>query len=202
MVIGFKGNCPSQRFFRVGVEGNNNTDTLILVFDRLQGSINLEEYHAYIKLCNSDMTYCDKTSDFAVDTSEPQKIKLSYDVPDKVTRQKSVDMQVVFEKDNFVWQSVIFNITFDRFINADEIITQEYPSILREYGDKIASLENTKSSITQCLTRRHFPEQGAANVMYVDMSSNDTYIFDEIADKYILIGFDYNTIKTINGNGD
>lgn len=99
MILRFNGNAPAQKYIRVGVIGNNNVDELKLVLDKVQGNIDLADFEPSIKITNRDLTYADKTKHFIFDTDSSLKsVFITYKIPDKVTRQKNVDMQVVFEQ--------------------------------------------------------------------------------------------------------
>lgn len=99
-----------------------------------------------------------------------------------------------------VWQSQIFNVTFDATLNVTEAIEKEYPDVLQEYDRRITAVES-KGGITECIDRSHFPEQGEANVIYIDLSDGTQYLYDTAAEKYVIIGFNAENIKIINCNG-
>lgn len=205
MILRFNGNAPAQKYIRVGVIGNNNVDELKLVIDKVQGNIDLADFEPSIKITNRDLTYADKTKHFIFDTDSSLKsVFITYKIPDKVTRQKNVDMQVVFEQgggsDVLVWQSQIFNVTFDATLNVTEAIEKEHPDVLQEYDRRITAVES-KGGITECIDRSHFPERGEANVIYIDLSDSTQYLYDTATEKYVIIGFNPENIKIINCNG-
>lgn len=205
MVLRFNGNAPAQKYIHIGVIGNNNVDELTLVIGKMQGNVNLADFEPSIKITNRDLSYADKTKHFNFDSdSSDESVFITYKIPDKVTRQKNVDMQVIFEQtenaDVLVWQSQIFNVTFDATLNVTEAIENEYPDVLQDYGERITALEG-KGGVTECIDSEHFPEQGEANVIYIDLSDGTQYIYDTTAEKYVIIGFNPENIKIINCNG-
>lgn len=113
MKLTFCGKSPQQRFFRIGVVGNNLADDLTMIIDKKQGNLNLAEFTPFIKIVNRDFTFVDKTRHFIFDVdTDPEKVRLIYVFPKKVTRQRNVDMQVLFQKaendDTIIWQTEIF----------------------------------------------------------------------------------------------
>lgn len=99
MKLTFCGKSPQQRFFRIGVVGNNLADDLTMIIDKKQGNLNLAEFMPFIKIVNRDFTFVDKTRHFIFDVdTDPEKVRLIYVFPKKVTRQRNVDMQVLFQK--------------------------------------------------------------------------------------------------------
>lgn len=98
MKLTFCGKSPQQRFFRIGVVGNNLADDLTMIIDKKQGNLNLAEFTPFIKIVNRDFTFVDKTRHFIFDIdTDPEKVRLIYVFPKKVTRQRNVDMQVLFQ---------------------------------------------------------------------------------------------------------
>lgn len=206
MKLTFCGKTPQQRFFRIGVVGNNLADTLTMVLDKKQDELNLAEFTPFIKIVNRDLTFVDKTRNFIVDVdSDPEKVKLIYVFPKKVTRQRNVDMQILFQKaendDTIIWQTEIFNATFDLGIPADEIISKEYPDELQVLDDRVTALEQKDGGVTECIDRDHFPDEGDANVIYIDASTNTPYRYDTATKNYVIIGLDPDDISIINANG-
>lgn len=203
MILEFLGNCPRQRYFRVGVVGNNLVDSIVMLIDKKQcGDIDLSDFTPYIKMSNKDLTFVDKTSDVEIEKdADGDKIKITYKAPDKVTVQRNIDMQVVFEKiiedDTLIWQTLMFNITFDLTIDVSTLISDQYPDVLKEINEKI----NKKATITQYPDKNYFPNIGTANALYLDSANNITYRFDTDHNKYYAVGGDYEDIKIINCNG-
>lgn len=158
MKLTFCGKSPQQRFFRIGVVGNNLADDLTMIIDKKQGNLNLAEFTPFIKIVNRDFTFVDKTRHFIFDVdTDPEKVRLIYVFPKKVTRQRNVDMQVLFQKaendDTIIWQTEIFNATFDLEIPADEVISKEYPDELQDLDDRVTALEQKDGGVTECIDR-------------------------------------------------
>lgn len=49
MKLTFCGKSPQQRFFRIGVVGNNLADDLTMIIDKKQGNLNLAEFTPYLR---------------------------------------------------------------------------------------------------------------------------------------------------------
>lgn len=209
MYLEFLGNAPRQKYFRLGVVSNNLVDSLILSVDKMQGDIDLSEFKPALKMRNKDLTFVDKTGDLTVNLpdSDEGKIEITYVVPDKVTAQKNVDMQLVFEKvtgggtDTLVWQTQSFNITFDPSINVSNIIASKYPDALKELNERMYRVENSTAAISQYPDKSSFPNIGQANTIYVDDKNNKAYRYDPDDKTYYVIGSNYEDIKIINANG-
>lgn len=206
MKLTFCGKQPLQRFFRIGVVGNNLADELVMIINKAQGDLRLDEFTPFIKIVNSDLTFVDKTRHFIFDVdTDPEKVRLIYVFPKKVTRQRKVDMQVLFQKsendDTIIWQTEIFNATFDLEIDADEIIEQLYPDELQELDYRVTALEQKGGGVTEYIDRAHFPTVGDAAVIYIDTSKNIPYRYDTEINNYVVIGFSPDDITIINANG-
>lgn len=206
MKLNFCGDSPQQKYFRIGVVGNNLVDELIMSLDRKQGDISLADFKPFIKIVSYDLSFADKTQHFIFDTdSDPDKVIIYYKFPEKVTRQHNVDMQLLFQKpdgdDTIVWQSEIFNVTFEESVNADGVIAQEYPDALLDLEKRVGTLEVQGSGVTECIDRAHFPDVGEANVVYIDVTDGALYRYDTTRQTYFLIGLNPDDIKIINANG-
>lgn len=177
MKLTFCGKSPQQRFFRIGVVGNNLADDLTMIIDKKQGNLNLAEFTPFIKIVNRDFTFVDKTRHFIFDVdTDPEKVRLIYVFPKKVTRQRNVDMQVLFQKaendDTIIWQTEIFT-----------------------------ALEQKDGGVTECIDRAHFPDVGVGGVIYIDAETNTPYRYNTATNNYVIIGLDPDDITIINANG-
>ena len=211
MILNFLGNCPQQKFIRLGVIGNNLTDNLVLVLDIKQsGDLDLTNYTPYLKITNKDLTFADKTKNFEiVQDVENGKIKITYKIPDNVTSQKSVDMQLSFENitgkdenlNTLVWQSKIFNVSFDCALEVSEIISNQYPDVIVDLNERMYHIEQTTASIEQFVNKSYFPNVGKESTIYVDAENNTLYRYDTNTKTYYIVGSNYEDIKIINCNG-
>lgn len=211
MILNFLGNCPQQKFIRLGVVGNNRTDNLVLVLDIKQsGDLDLSNYTPYLKITNKDLTFANKTTDFeTTKDAESGKIKITYKVPDSVTGQKSVDMQLSFETitgddenlNTLVWQSKIFNVSFDCTLEVSKVITSQYPDVITDLNERMYHIEQTTASIEQYANKSYFPNVGKEGAIYVDAENNKLYRFDADTKTYYTVGSNYEDIKIINCNG-
>lgn len=57
-----------------------------------------------------------------------------------------------------------------------------------------------ESSVQTYESLYHFPSVGKENILYIDMTENKTYRWDDANLRYYCIGSDYEDIKIINGN--
>ncbi len=114
-------------------------------------------------------------------------------------------MQVLFQKaendDTIIWQTEIFNATFDLEIPADEVISKEYPDELQDLDDRVTALEQKDGGVTECIDRAHFPDVGVGGVIYIDAETNTPYRYDTATNNYVIIGLDPDDITIINANG-
>ena len=211
MILKFLGNCPQQKFIRLGVIGDNLTDNLVLVLDIKQsGDLDLSNYTPYLKMTNKDLTFADKTKDVEVTKDDDNgKIKITYKVPDAVTGQKSVDMQLSFEQitgedetlNTLVWQSKIFNVSFDCTLDISKVIASQYPDVITDLTERMHHIEQTTASIEQFTNKSYFPNIGKESTIYVDAENNTLYRFDVNTKTYYIVGSNYEDIKIINCNG-
>lgn len=203
MQITFNGPCLSKYFYRVGVQENNNTNSLTFVVAKTQEDINLENYKIYLKMQTQDCSFVNKEPlrDFVI---VDNKIIIDYIITRKVSQYKNLDLQLQFEEitldDINIWQTHIFNITFDDTLLADEYIAEENPAILQDHEKRISELEES-DSVIEYPTYYDFPNIGKKNIIYIDTSINKTYRFDIVQNKYYVIGSDYKEIDIVNGNG-
>lgn len=206
MVLEFLGNCPKQKYFRVGIMANNLVDDVVFLLDNRQGAIKLSDFTPFIKMCNKDLSFVDKTQDFDVEVTAADKVKFTYRLPDKVTRHKNVDMQLSFEKhtpdgDTAVWQTQMFNLTFDDYIDVSKTISEDYPDALQDFDRRITQIEESMPTVEQYECMAYFPNIGVENAVYIDAAENKAYRYDVGANYYYVVGSDYEDIKTINANG-
>ncbi len=211
MILNFLGNCPQQKYFRLGVTANNLVDNIVFIIDRKHGDIDLTEFTPFLKIQNKDLSFSDKTKDLTVETLEDaensDKLKITYVVPDTVTRQKTVDMQLSFEKitaggkNTLIWQTQIFNMTPDKSIDVSGVISNTYPDVIKDLNERMWRVENSAAAILQYPDKLHFPNIGQGNTIYVDAANNKAYRFDIDDNTYYVIGSNYEDIKIINANG-
>ena len=157
MIINYSGKVPSSKNLRIGVQENNLVDSLVFIIDRRQGAIDLFGFTPKIKIVSEEKTLAEDTDKgFTVEKTGYNEsnddgggqYKITYPLPDYVTREGNVDLQLYFtkteSKDNApVFQTQIINITFDDAINVDESIRTAYPNIVRELTDKTNAAVDT-----------------------------------------------------------
>lgn len=91
----------------------------------------------------------------------------------------------------------------DAEIEKFHAITRDYSGV--ENNALSVLVDNYKNTIEVQLKNQQygsiyeFPNRGYENVLYMNISENKTYRWDELAKKYYCVGSDYNLIKIING---
>lgn len=209
MRLYFHGNAPDQNYVRLGVRGDNLTTPLEMFVANQHSGVRLSDYTVALKIQNADRTFVDKiTAELSVETTTEsgcgEFVKIVYTPTDAVTRCGSVDMQLEFAKygDEVVpvWQSQIFNVSFDLQIEADEIIAQKYPDALRDLEKRVTAVENAPT-FTEYVSFDKFPPTGKEGEIYVDTSDDTTYRWNGKENRYEIIGFNPDQIKIINANG-
>lgn len=195
MVITFKGNNPSVKYFRVGIIGNNKSDKLEFVVDKIQDGIDLSTYAPYLKVQSRNLEFADKY--ILLDNSDDEtKLKFCYLVTDILTNEKAVDLQLSFEKlveeDILVWQTKTCNIAFDVTVNVGEIVARQYPDILKNMEVEL------NEKITEYTNQFFFPNVGKENRIYIDKENNKIYRYDTEENKYYICGSDYTEVEIIN----
>lgn len=203
MKIIFKGNKTQKNFFKIGVMANNKVDNLEMYF-KLSENVEINNLRIFLKMNNSDFSFVNKEPIRNFDLIDNNLI-IYYTLTRKVTKFKNIDMQVQFEyltdDDIEVWQTQIFNITFDDTIAADEYIEEENPDILQDYEKRLTDLEAEPQRVVEYDSQYSFPNIGISSVIYIDKAANKTYRFNQTNNTYYCIGSDYSDIKIINCNG-
>lgn len=109
--------------------------------------VDLSEFTPYVKIQNEKDGYIDKDGKITVETTET-KLRLIYRLRRKTTSHPAFEMQLQFEKEDsgdcVVWQTEIINVTLSRAIEADETITEKYPSVLQDLTARVSDIENIK----------------------------------------------------------
>ncbi len=212
----FNGISPGQKYLRIGIQGNNKVDKLVLIVDAKQGEIDLSVYKPSLKVANKTLTYADIFSDLErKDDKEAETIQLTLALTDEITQNESVDMQLVFkdyssEEDVLVWQTKYFNVAFDETVQVDRVIEKRYPDILNKIEkklDRVEALADAKANtVVQKKTYLEFPNIGSAGCLYLDLTTHIAYHWDEEEKKYFKVSgsadIDYINILDANGGNE
>lgn len=205
MKIRFKQNYPEKNYYRIGVRNNNLVDCLEFELDVMQETIDLSSFNPFLKLVSADGSYVDKISLTFEINQQTGKMYLSTMLTDYATATCSVDAQLAFEyidaeSDVLIWQTSIFNLTFDETLDVDETIKKKFPNAIIELEKSIDAIEKNKPNLIKKKSVYDFPNVGDENCIYIATSENKTYHFDSKQNHYIVIGSDYNEIDIIDGN--
>lgn len=208
MKILFHGKSPQEKYYTFGVVNNHKTNDLILVLDAMQEEIDLRAFKPFIKMENQPFQFSNKDGNLIpIEDGSDKQLTFKYELTRSITQYKNIDFQLQFEnyqvEDVAIWQTDLFNVTFDDTINADETIIKSTPSILSDHEKRIEVLENTPSNSTILEYPNHFsfPSVGQKNVIYIDAAENKSYRYSIEKNKYYIIGSNYEDILIINGNG-
>lgn len=206
MKIKFSGIEPQARYYRMGVMLNNLTDDIVFEVEAMQGDIDLTSYRPYIKIQKPDLSFVDKDGNLEMTPTDGGKILLRYKITRTIEQYHTLDMQLQFEdyavENIAVWQSVIFNITFNATLPTDQTIERMEPTVLQDHERRLQTLEaKPPSGILEFQNRYDFPTVGKEGVVYIDKSENLTFRFDADEKIYYVVGSDYQNIKIINCNG-
>lgn len=148
MEICFNGTACPIKYLHIGVKNNNLVDEIVFCVDRITSEgVDLSEFTPYVKIQNEKDGYIDKDGKITVEITET-KLRLIYRLRRKTTSHHAFEMQLQFEKEDsgdcVVWQTEIINITLSRAIEADETITEKYPSVLQDLTARVSDIENIK----------------------------------------------------------
>lgn len=203
MIIKFDGIEPQARYYRMGVMLNNLTDDIVFELTAKQGDIDLTAYRPYLKLQTPDLSFADKDGNLEATPTDDGKLRLRYKITRTLEQYHTVDMQLQFEDYSVegvaVWQSTIFNVTFNATLPVDQTIEKSEPTILQDHARRITSLEDNPN-VQEYASHHDFPSIGLKNTLYVDKESDTVYRFDEAKQIYNVVGTDYSKINLINGN--
>lgn len=205
MKIKFNKNYPEKNYYRIGVRDNNLVDCLTFELDVIQENIDLSAFRPFLKLVSVDGNYVDKISLTSEINQQNGKMYLSTMLTDYATTACSVDAQLAFEyidaeSDVLIWQTSIFNLTFDETLNVDEIIKKKFPNVIIELEKSIDTIEKNKPNLVKKKSVYDFPNVGDENCIYIAIDENKTYHFDSNQNHYVVVGSDYNDIDIIDGN--
>ena len=138
MILEFIGNAPRTKFVRIGVKGNNLVDDLVFILGRKHGKVDLLDFTPKIKITTAEGDFAEYSGDDLAfeKTEERDTVKVTYTLPELVTEQGNVDMQLVFEKETadgvMEWQTLPFNVTFPDGIDESDSLIEAYPNIVRK----------------------------------------------------------------------
>lgn len=205
MKIKFNKKYPEQNYYRIGVRDNNLVDCLVFELDIMQENIDLTSFQPFLKIISVDDTYADKIKLSSEVNQQTGKIRLSTMLTDYVTASCSVDCQLEFDyfdddDETLVWQTSIFNITFEETLSVDNVVKKRLPNVIVDFEKRIDKIETNKPNLIKAKNVYDFPNIGDENCIYIATDENKTYHFDSIQNHYVIVGSDYNDIEIIDGN--
>nr|DAK09843.1 MAG TPA: hypothetical protein [Caudoviricetes sp.] len=205
MKIKFNKNYPEKNYYRIGVCDNNLVDNLIFELDVIQENVDLTSFQAFLKLISLDGTYADKIKLSSEVDQQAGKIILNTLLTDYATSSCSVDCQLEFdyfdgEDETLIWQTSIFNITFEETLNVDEKVKKKFPNVIVDFEKRIDTIEKNKPNLIKKKSVYDFPNIGQENCIYIATDENKTYHFDSSQNHYVIIGSNYEEIEIIDGN--
>lgn len=180
----FNGKSPQYNYIRMGVSGNNLADKLEFVVANKQGELDLANFSAYLRIISSDKQYYEETRNLVIDYNKYENyIAIIYTLPQRITLQKKVDIQLVFENDsNIVWQTEVFNVTFDKQLSFGEIV-MGIPTVTERFNELVAALESHISNKSNP-HETNYSQVGAVPYSLTSLSQKDysenllTYVYD------------------------
>lgn len=201
MQIEFKGNNPPIKSYNFGVMGNNAAEVIDFVLDSKQLDMDLTKFKAYVKSASPTLSFADKQK-LKIEDAGAGKIKLSWKLMRKHTRNHSINVQLQFEdyKNDIVWQTIAITFHFGKTIEADKEIENQQPSVIQDLCKRVSDLEEKTEDANQSYDSYHnFPTVGKTNVIYIDTSEDKLYRWDDKNLKYYCVGSNYENIKIIFG---
>ncbi len=145
LVIYFKGITPQQRFYSIGVQGNNKSNVIQFVLEKEQANIVLDVDNIILKVRNEAKDYIDKIPLPCVE--EDGIIYATWEIESKSTQYRNLEVQLQFEREqnddnNVIWQTQIVGLELNDTINADKEIERLYPSELKRLEDEIERVDD------------------------------------------------------------
>lgn len=140
LIITYNNTKPNERKFEYSIVGNNNVDNIVFDCSRINGGegIDITELDAYVKIESKDKSYVDKIKVW-LDANR----RISFPLLAKTTAHKVFYVQLSFEDEDYKYQTQVVEITLKNSINADEEITNNYPTILKQLEDNDAEQEES-----------------------------------------------------------
>lgn len=202
MILEFFGKTTCQKVFNFGIQGDNATIVIDFVLTAQQENIDLRTCKAFVKSATTSYSFADKEPVEIEEMEDGKKIKLCWTILRKHSNHRCINVQLVFEGKNLdtVWQTDYVVFQFNKYIQADEEIANDNPTIIQDFERRITTLEEqVVETITEYDSYLLFPTVGKKGILYIDKEENCSYRYDEENLKYYCIGTDYKQIEIING---
>lgn len=133
LYIHYNQTKPNETEFEYAIQGDNNVD--VVDFDISDIQLDFEPAHTYVKVQSKDKKYIDKI-ELSANNSH-----LLWNLKAKTTRHKIVNVQLSFETEQKCFQTEMVELTLKPYINADQTIGNDYPTVLQDLQAQIDELK-------------------------------------------------------------
>ena len=134
LVINYKNDIPQQRFYALGVRGNNKSNKIKFVVVRKQADIDLLGLACNLKVENKEHEYKDLILLHGVYKETTNTIEFVWEMTEKSTQFRSIELQLEFlGEEDVVWQTLIAELELNDTIKVgDEKPTDQELSALKQ----------------------------------------------------------------------
>ena len=208
LFINYKGDTPQQRFYSLGVKGNNKANKIKFVVARHQADIDLSGYVCNLKVQNKEHDWLDLIMLDGVVNTTTDTIEYEWLMTAKSTQFRNLELQLEFistdNEESVVFQTLICELELNETIKVgDEQPDDKELSALKQVEQKVQDLNN---EIIDLQERNIWKE---VEIGYDEQHDETHFIFPknviplmfEIANKDLQIYFDYERYELLDKKG-
>lgn len=150
LFINYKGNTPQQRYYSLGVKGDNKANSIKFVIPRQQADLDLSEYVCNLKVQNKTHEYADLIAlQGAVDLST-DTIEFVWEMTQKSTQYRNLELQLELVGENgVVWQTLIVELELNETLPVGEQVSEKELSVIKQLELEIKELKQKVDSSTK-----------------------------------------------------
>jgi hypothetical protein len=144
LVINYKNDIPQQRFYALGVRGNNKSNKIKFVVARKQADIDLLGLVCNLKVENKEHEYKDLILLHGAYKETTNTIEFVWEMTERSTQFRSIELQLEFlGEEDVVWQTLIAELELNETIKVgDEKPTDQELSALKQLEVEVNEHEN------------------------------------------------------------
>ena len=143
LFINYKNDTPQQRFYSLGVKGNNKSNKIVFVVARHQADVDLLDFACSLKVECKEHKYLDLIRLEGDYDENSDTLVFEWLMPAKSTQYRNLEMQLEFlgGEDEIVWQTLIAEIELNETIKVGEVQDDKELSVLKQMEIKVEELD-------------------------------------------------------------
>lgn len=215
LFINYKGDTPQQRFYTLGVKGNNKANKIKFVVARHQADIDLSGYVCNLKVQNKEHDWLDLIMLDGVVNTNTDTIEYEWLMTSKSTQFRNLELQLEFistdNEENVVFQTLICELELNETIKVgDEQPDDEELSALKQVEQEVKRVDNKVDDLAdEVLDIKEHRIWDDVYIHYFEQTNSTYFRFPrgviplrfEIGDRGIDIYFDYRGHHFLNYKG-